>query len=454
MGAAEQLLLPTFDTLEPRQTPKWGFWTLNTARSGERMQQRSYMVDQMPFVLANIDKDVDSYMSQAFFRQRNRRALNVEYVTHSYVDLDTYNCPHLAGFTRDQILYKLLAYCDDEGIPVPSYIVFSGRGIYLKWAWKHCLPRKAVGRLVAVNKCLVGKFSYFGADPKAVDVSRILRVIGTTNSKSGERAKIIYENKVGGETVTYDFDLFADEVLPYTRAQIQEWRKEKAKRKPKFSQAQILSFQKYHSRNARAAGEEGVRAAGVEAFWYDWHWNVVEDLRRLAALRYPNGTVPEGKRDLFGHLMSCQLAHVIQQNLYQELVTYCGLILPKSYVNQDLRHHASSLLERHKLAQKGQKVEFNGKKYSPVYTYKKSTMIDLLEIKPDEMRQMSALIDTTEKYRRNNERRSKTGLTREQYESQSISRAKPWEALGISRASYYRRKKAGEIDGLEARSTA
>ncbi len=445
--ADQQLILPGFDTLEPRITPKWGFWTLNTTRPGERMRQQSHRVEQMPFVLKNINKNIDSYISQCFFNKPNRRALNVAYITHSYVDLDTYNCDYLEGFSRDQILHKLLAFCDDEDIPVPSYIVFSGRGIYLKWAWKHCLPRKAVGRVVAVNKALVAKFAYFGADPKAVDVSRVLRVVGTTNSKSGERAEIIFENKVGNETVTYDFDMFADEVLPYTRDQIKKWREEKAEKKARYSEAQILSFQKFHARNARAqAAEQQLDGA----YWADWHWTIVEDLRKLAEMRYPRGVVPEGLRDLFGHLMSCQLAQVIQRDLYQELVTYCGLILPSSYLDKDLKHHASSLLDRHKRAQRGEKVEFRGKKYSPIYTYKKSTMIDLLGIEQDEMRELSALIDTQEKYRRNNERRSKTGLSRDAWVASvkegSAKKTRPWSDLGISRASYYRKLKSGDLN--------
>jgi len=40
--------------------------------------------------------------------------------------------------------------------------------------------------------------------------------------------------------------------------------------------------------------------------------------------------------------------------------------------------------------------------------------------------------------RRRKERR-KTGLSREEYEGQSASETKPWEGLGISRASYYRK---------------
>ena len=35
-----------------------------------------------------------------------------------------------------------------------------------------------------------------------------------------------------------------------------------------------------------------------------------------------------------------------------------------------------------------------------------------------------------------------TAVPRKQYESSSISHARPWETLGISRATWYRRKKS------------
>ena len=92
------------------------------------------------------------------------------------------------------------------------------------------LPRAAAGRAVAVNKALVRRFAAFGADPAAVDMSRILRVVGTTNTKSGERAEILWLNEcdgrvrpsAGGERQAKDpFDVLEGRV-PSFAAQIAE----------------------------------------------------------------------------------------------------------------------------------------------------------------------------------------------------------------------------------------
>jgi hypothetical protein len=45
----------------------------------------------------------------------------------------------------------------------------------------------------------------------------------------------------------------------------------------------------------------------------------------LASLRYPDGIVQEGMRDLFGHLGACQLARVIPAHaLYRAWGSFTG----------------------------------------------------------------------------------------------------------------------------------
>jgi len=70
------------------------------------------------------------------------------------------------------------------------------------------------------------------------------------------------------------------------------------------------------------------------------------------------------------------------------------------------------------------------------------------------MKNMCALIDTREKYDRKNEKRReerrKTGLSREEWVESvregSAKETKPWKRLGISRASYYRKLKSGDLN--------
>lgn len=160
---------------EPRPVPRsGGWWTLNWKGSeGGRLQQRAYRVGDLETVLRNVDRTRDTYLSQAFFSQPNRRALNVLHMTHAYVDLDVYRVDALRGMDDRGIVYLIHEACHEAEIPLPTWIVASGRGYYAKWSWRHVLPKAAAGRVVAVHRALVSVFRDLGADPAAVDVSRI-----------------------------------------------------------------------------------------------------------------------------------------------------------------------------------------------------------------------------------------------------------------------------------------
>ena len=203
----------------------WPFFTINFCGDSGRLHQRPFRAAQLVPVLTDIIAGRlyggrDTYMSQAFFSKPQRRALHLLLATHALVDLDVYNASSLRGLTPDQLAGLVRIHARDEGIPQPSVVIFSGRGLYLKWYWRHPIPRAAAGRAVAVNRALVARFAAFGADPSAVDMARILRVISTVNTKSGARVRILDLAEVDGEPLRYDFDLFADEVLTYSLEQI------------------------------------------------------------------------------------------------------------------------------------------------------------------------------------------------------------------------------------------
>ena len=72
--------------------------------------------------------------------------------------------------------------------------------------------------------------------------------------------------------------------------------------------------------------------------------SIVEDCYKLAWLRW-GGIVPEGWRDIFGHVIACQLARIFDPvNLYREIVAAVSRILPAGYVARDLSRHCSTLL--------------------------------------------------------------------------------------------------------------
>lgn len=432
-----------FPDFETRNLPNWGLWTLNTQRKGQPMKQKSYRIDQFQSVLANIDPNIDTYVSQAFFSKPNRRALNVAYMTHAYVDLDAYEVPDFKDLTLDQKCAHILGFCDDSGIPEPTMIVSSGRGLYCKWSFSSPIPRKPLMKFTRLNRALVDKFKPYKADEKCVDVSRILRVVGSTNTKPGAGpVSVLHIANDNGRPKTYDFSEISDEIFDFTEDDIRNFRKQKAEQK---------ALQK-HIERVMSEGADAVftssesQKRAMRFTWSDWHWGILEDMTTLMTLRGWN-YVPEGFRDIWGHIGACQLAMVSEyMNLWDEIEEWSATVLPDDYRKKDLKAHSSTLLDRAKRAAAGEKVEFGGRSLSPVYTYKKETLIDLLQIESHEMKHLDCLIDKNEKYERKNQGRRVTGLTRDQFEAMNSLKAQ--KAISLREAGMPWKQVAQEIGAV------
>lgn len=99
-------------------------------------------------------------------------------------------------------------------LPVPSIAVASGRGLALLWLHGP-VPRKALPRWNACQKHLWQVLKPLGADRAALDAARLLRLVGTRNSKNGV---IVEALTPPGEV--WAFDDLANEILPYSREEI------------------------------------------------------------------------------------------------------------------------------------------------------------------------------------------------------------------------------------------
>jgi hypothetical protein len=427
--------LPLFDPTEPRILPQdAGAWfTLNwLSPAGKLNQQKAFQLDDLETVLRLTAGQQNLYMSQCMLDRPVRQSPFVLYGTHAYVDLDTYRIPGLAGLSRDGLARDIRMYCDDTGTPPPSAIISSGRGIYAKWYWAKPVGRDGVGRMMGVNRALVRRLDRFGADPKATDCTRILRITGSEHAKAKRLVSLLHLEQRDGHTVTYDFDAFARQIAPIAATEPDREAQLTAPAGPVSARTGIAlnpDDLAVADIDRAARVQRGGRVFTREG----WHWTIVEDCRTLARIRW-GGMVPPGWRDIFGHAVACQLARIFRpENLYREIVAHAGLMLPRDYVARDLAGHCSSLL---RLARE-----------ATPYRYRKTTLIELLRITPAEERHMGALISDTEKDRRDavrqRARRRAAGMTeRSIYEANATERARPWETEGISRATWYRRHSA------------
>lgn len=404
-----------------------GFFSLLVDVRGEK-RQSSHRLAHMPAVLNLVDKTRDTWMSQAEFIRPNRRVVNLARLGLLFTDLDTYRIPALAGRTPDQLAMSVLYFCAEEGLPAPSVLIYSGRGIQAKWLLDGTIPRQALPRWNACQRYLVDRLAHVGADPMAKDASRVLRTIQTVNSKSGKVCRVVHvTNDTDGQPVRYKFEYLAEALLPTARWTIEQQRQEQAERvkcKPKH----FLLVSGGKADNLR--GFSGRQLA----------WDRLEDLRKLAELR---GGVNEGCRmqHLFWRLNFLLLSGATNsKQMYHEASALARELDPQW---NSRSRELMTLFSKAKAYESGERVSFGGRDYPPLYTPKNDTLINLFGITTDEQLQLKTIISSEmarERDRKRHEiRRRAAGATdRQSYESASLSRRKPWESLGMSRASWYR----------------
>ena len=249
---------------------------------------------------------------------------------------------------------------------------------------------------------LVSRLVDFGADPKARDASRVLRLVATCNTKQPDpelrKVRVLWVEEADGEPLLHDFERLAEAVLPFTRKEAEAIEADKPS-------GRVIQFK------GGSEPEQQARRFSFETL----HWDRVTDIRKLRERRE---RIAKGGRETFVFLMLNELAQSGQVNAHN--FQYDTVALARecdSFVDGSdwSRSTFSTLYRRVKEHVAGQYGRGQG-----LYKYQNQTLIEQLEITPDEERHMKTLISTTEKYRRRNEKdRAARG-----YQSKRVERAK------------------------------
>ena len=148
---------------------------------------------ELPLLLSALPA-VDCYASLNTFHGRTNRAALLATLDSCFADLDCYRM----GVTTGTILGLLWDLVQARRLPEPSVYLLSGRGM-----WVLYLLRTKAGEVVPataqnvtawrrVQTWLGHALADLGADANARDVSRVARVPGSTNAKSGEKVRYLY----------------------------------------------------------------------------------------------------------------------------------------------------------------------------------------------------------------------------------------------------------------------
>ncbi len=418
------------------------FIALLAKQDSGRMRQQMFRAYHLDKVLAAAPRDRDTYLSQASFLRSNRRAVSIHSLPMMFADLDP---PKGRTISADEWRHKVLLFCGDEGIPAPSLIVYSGRGVHLKWLLSGAVPRAALPRWNLLQNLLGERFAPLGADPMARDASRVLRLEHTVNTKTGERCEVIWTTDGGdGHPVRYGFDPLFDEVAPLARGDLEALTKERHQK----AQEREANHTRWNDRPALEllkGGRYGLKRINYQ----ELAWHRMEDLMTLATLRAKQHGGLKGERMafLFWSLNFMGLSNAVSpSSLWQEAQALAATLAPGwSYDRGEL----STLYRKLCGYVKGETVEFNGRRVPGLYTPRNATLIDTFRITPEEQRLLKTIISKDEARcrdaeRKRTQRREAGAVERSEYEATAQHRREVARALRAEGLSL--RKIAAEMN--------
>lgn len=383
-----------------------GLVTVALREDGRWVERRVHPRD-LPCVLRALAGRVDVYMTQHRFKER-RRIAELLHLDALYVDLDYYRAPGLAGLPASAVLEAAWLTLEDERLPRPSIVVDTTRGLHL--IWRHTpVPRAALPRWLACQKRLQAAFGSLKADPRALDAARVLRVVGTRHGRTGGIVKGLTD---AGHV--WDFDRLADEVLPLGRAELRDLRIARAR-----------------------AGKTPVRPP--QGYTYATLWESrLADLQTLLRLRW-RSTLPPGQRDTWLFLAGVAMSWLtIPQALPRELFHLARQV--GGWEEPEARSRLSCILARVRMAAAGKLGDWCGHDVDPRYRFRTETIIDWLEITPDEQRHMRTLIGQD--------------LVRERHRLAEAARKRRARETSVDRATYLAQVRADDKRGEAQRLRA
>ena len=335
---------------------------ITVAKMGNRWQQ--YYFEGINDLSINL-KGKDVYISQNTFNNKSRRLIHLKELKALYIDIDCYKM----NLSKEAVKYFMENDLYGQ-IPVPNMLIDSGRGLYYIIFLENTMAEE-LPKWQLVEKYLYEKLKDLGADNKALDATRVLRVTGTVNSKNNSIVKVID---------TYDYQYTLDEIIENYIPEIIEDRKEK--QKPK------------------GVRKKGRKKKFVSLFTlYKLYYTRFKDIKKLVEIRNYEMT---GYREVTLFLLRyfMNVYHGDDDLVMEEIL--------------EINNSFTEPLEKDEVF----KATLSGatRATENVYKYSNDKLIKLLDITPLEQKQMATIISKTEKYYRNNKnrrnnRRNEEGLT-------------------------------------------
>lgn len=415
-----------------------------------RWQQYSFKKEDISnkFLLNLLGLNVDTYITMNSFRTPRRLMSNLYSLNCLWADLDYYKKKKYKDYTYKEMIEVLE---EDKFIKEnkPSFYIASGQGIYPIWLIQNayaeaCLP--IWGKLMDI---IHENLKKYGADPRSLDATRVLRLAGSNHTGVNKKA-VIVKDCLEKDFKRYTIPELADRLLPKFNYTKEEWIKVKEiKRKTRKlkESIKVTSLFTVHSLNFAR----------------------MKDLQTLVELRKFEC---DGKREMILFLYRYWGNCFWKDN---EIALEETLEFNKMFNNPCNQDTVERLTKRAEVAAEIWEEKINEYwaledkppvkeffKKTGAYIYSNKKLIQVLEITQEEMKSLSTIFNTKEKNRRNADyrkkwkrendaaydrakRRNENGLTKREQakvnrintiielKAQGLNQSKIAEKLGITR---------------------
>lgn len=330
----------------------------------------------------------DFFITPNTFYKPKRNVNNIRQFRALFIDIDC------GEDNINSAAYRVFELSDNGVIPKPTMIIDSGRGIHVYWRIKNA-PYQALNTWQELQDLFYTKLKSIGADIRATDGARLLRIPSTLNSRNSIECRVMYQ----------------DNKLEYSMYDLRErYLHEKYKK----------SIARINKTNRRI-----IKNAFFNS--YSLHIARAEDLETLVKLRSGNMS---GIRNMALHCYAYWKGIYIRNvdeliEIVKEFNNSFNKPLKDSEVDAVLRcipKAIDSFLTYEQGIRCGlSKRVTKGMKDKGGYWYKNETLIERLNITEKEQRELKTIIGTRVKYERKNkkrkkERRNENGLTKKQQE--------------------------------------
>lgn len=329
-----------------------------------------------------------------------RGVANLKELRALYLDFDIHKALNKNELKNEinYIISEIWLIADKGIIPRPTKAIVTGRGVHVYWD----LEPSSYGAITTwqeLEDYLFEKLKHLGADKKATDASRLMRLITTINSKSNTECYMyVYEK----ENIYSMYNL---------REEYLDWSNKHKKYYVSQNKSKSKVKRYYNS--------------------YTLHLARAKDVIKLVKLR--NGEVT-GHRNFIIHCYAYWEGIYTRNEVeLKEIVYQLNSCFSEPLNSRDIDKvlrcipkAIEKFLEYENGLKSGQAKRVSKRmKDKGGYWYKNETLIEKLNITEQEQEQLETIIGQQEKYKRNNKRRAKAirnenGLTKKQQELQDI----------------------------------